>query len=368
MNDAADQVPDDEPIKPSDVAGDTPSTEQSIVKSENIEDPDGYVQHPISAIFPAMSDDEFAALCKDIQENGLLVPIDVVGKSVIDGWHRYRACGIVGCPRRFNEITGTINLLSLAASKNLHRRHLPVGARSFIAGEMAEAARGGDHASANFYAARAARSALGTAPSVQNPTTLVDGEEKQTPNSEFAFRETQDSEVSSNEVLVAAVKVAPVTTKDAAKALGISPSTFALGRKVTRESIDDVRDAVRAGKISLNAAAEIAKSPKEEQKSLLQKRLDKGAEKSTQEEIDTIGVKRALKHIKAGRRPDESVTAKQTQYAVESLLNEATSKLAGAANATVLVDGFQAWPVTVTLVNECKRVLGILERKIQPKD
>ena len=365
MNDASDPVPDEEPIKPSEVAGDPPSTEQVNSTGPYIEDPDGYVQHPISAIFPAMSDDEFAALCKDIRENGLLIPIDVVGKSVIDGWHRYRACGIVGCPRRFNEITGTINLMSLAASKNLNRRHIPVGARSLIAGEMAEAAQGGDRKSAAFVDAQAARARLGGASYIPNELNrLAD----QTSNLMFDPKRTSASALGGEEVQLNAVKVAPISTKDAAKALGISPSTFTLGRKVTRESIDDVRDAVRAGKISLNAAAEIAKSPKEDQKSLLQKRLDKGAEKSTQEEIDTIGVKRALKHIKAGRRPDESVTAKQTQYAVESLLNEATSKLAGAANATVLVDGFQAWPVTVTLVNECKRVLGILERKIQPKD
>ena len=154
MNDAADQVPDEEPIKPS-------------------EDPDGYVQHPLSAIFPAMADDEFKALCEDIRVNGLLVPIDVVGMLVIDGWHRYRACGVVGCPRRFNKIDDTIDKLVFVASKNLIRRHLTAGQRSIIANDIAKASRGGDRKSSAFHEARDARAELGPAEHMLDYSNLI---------------------------------------------------------------------------------------------------------------------------------------------------------------------------------------------------
>ena len=102
-----------------------------------------------------------------------------------------------------------------------------------------------------------------------------------------------------------------------------------------------VSEAGRSEKISLNAAAKIAQSSRDAQKSLLQKRLEMGAEKSAQEVIDTIGVKQALKDIKAGRRPNPSVTPDQTRYAIESLLNQATSALAAAVNATAFTEHFE---------------------------
>ena len=121
-----------------------------------------------------------------------------------------------------------------------------------------------------------------------------------------------------------------------------------------------VSEAGRSEKISLNTAAKIAQSSRDAQKSLLQKRLEMGAEKSAQEVIDTIGVKQALKDIKADRRPNPSVTPDQTRYAIESLLNQATSALAAAVNATAFTEHFERSPVAVTLANECQRAISIL--------
>ena len=49
-------------------------------------------QHPLSAAFPAMPDDEFRELVEDIRANGQLEPGIVLDDMVLDGWHRYRAC------------------------------------------------------------------------------------------------------------------------------------------------------------------------------------------------------------------------------------------------------------------------------------
>ena len=56
--------------------------------------PISYTQHPLSAIFPAMSSEEFAALCADIQGNGLLEEIDGSTK---------RATAIYARIRNFNK-------------------------------------------------------------------------------------------------------------------------------------------------------------------------------------------------------------------------------------------------------------------------
>jgi hypothetical protein len=53
-------------------------------------------QHPLSAAFPAMSADDFAALVEDIKVNGQREPVIVFEGMVLDGWHRYSACVAAG--------------------------------------------------------------------------------------------------------------------------------------------------------------------------------------------------------------------------------------------------------------------------------
>ena len=48
-------------------------------------------QHPLSAVFPAMTDAVFAEFRADIAQNGLREPITIFEKQVLEGWHRYRA-------------------------------------------------------------------------------------------------------------------------------------------------------------------------------------------------------------------------------------------------------------------------------------
>lgn len=49
-------------------------------------------QHPLSAIFPPLPEDEFAALAEDIGANGLRNAIVLYEGQILDGWNRYRAC------------------------------------------------------------------------------------------------------------------------------------------------------------------------------------------------------------------------------------------------------------------------------------
>ena len=79
-------------------------------------------QHPLSAAFPAMADEEYRALVNDIRQHGQRDTSTLCDGMVLDGWHRYRACEELGIPCRFDEFGG-IDSVAFVRSKNQHRRH-----------------------------------------------------------------------------------------------------------------------------------------------------------------------------------------------------------------------------------------------------
>ncbi len=80
-------------------------------------------RHPLSAAFPDMPEDEFAALVEDIRQNGLLQPVVTHDGMVLDGWHRYRASIEAGVEPAFDEFDGS-DPVAFVLSLNMHRRHL----------------------------------------------------------------------------------------------------------------------------------------------------------------------------------------------------------------------------------------------------
>jgi hypothetical protein len=53
-------------------------------------------QHPLSAAFPSMPENEIAALALDIESHGQREPGITLDGMVLDGWHRYLACHRLG--------------------------------------------------------------------------------------------------------------------------------------------------------------------------------------------------------------------------------------------------------------------------------
>lgn len=87
-------------------------------------------QHPLSAAFPAMGAEDFAALVQDIKANGQREPVIVFEGMVLDGWHRYSACVNLGIEaERFTFGEGK-DPVSFVLSQNLHRRHLSASQRA----------------------------------------------------------------------------------------------------------------------------------------------------------------------------------------------------------------------------------------------
>jgi ParB-like chromosome segregation protein Spo0J len=93
--------------------------------------------HPVSEIFPSMPPAEFDALVADITANGLREPIHIMGDSVVDGRHRYRACLQAGVEPQFVVVPDGTDLNALVISLNLRRRHLDESQRAMVAARLA---------------------------------------------------------------------------------------------------------------------------------------------------------------------------------------------------------------------------------------
>ncbi|MBA3058751.1 MAG: ParB/RepB/Spo0J family partition protein [Gammaproteobacteria bacterium] len=93
--------------------------------------------HPVSEIFPSMPPAEFDALVGDITANGLREPIHIMGDSVVDGRHRYRACLQAGVEPQFVVVPDGTDLNALVISLNLRRRHLDESQRAMVAARLA---------------------------------------------------------------------------------------------------------------------------------------------------------------------------------------------------------------------------------------
>lgn len=81
-------------------------------------------QHPLSAAFPAMSDDEWDGLFEGIKANGLKDAVVMHEGMVLDGWHRVQCCQVSGTEIRTKDIPSDRDPVAYVISKNAHRRHL----------------------------------------------------------------------------------------------------------------------------------------------------------------------------------------------------------------------------------------------------
>ena len=86
-----------------------------------------YEQHPLSAAFPAMSDEELQNLKDSIDVIGVQNPIVIYEDMIIDGWHRYKVAKELGltCPTVY--LAEDIEPQDFVLANNKARRHLNRG-------------------------------------------------------------------------------------------------------------------------------------------------------------------------------------------------------------------------------------------------
>jgi protein gp37 len=93
-------------------------------------------QHPLSAAFPPMTDQEFSELRTSIATEGLDNAIMLYDGMVLDGWHRQTACVQTGAKAKYDTFEGDfVEARAWVVRQNLKRRHLSASQR----GQVAEA-------------------------------------------------------------------------------------------------------------------------------------------------------------------------------------------------------------------------------------
>lgn len=158
-----------------------------------------------------MPEAELAELAADIKANGLRRAIITLEGQVLDGWHRYRACVVAGVNPRTTPFSGDdVAARALVVSENAYRRNLAPNERAL--------------AIVKVYA---------WAPS---------------------GRQTKNAEQ-------------PATNDELAAKSGVDKRTIQRAKKVVKAGLDG---AVRAGKVSLNRAAEIADLPEDKREQALE--------------------------------------------------------------------------------------------------
>jgi site-specific DNA-methyltransferase (adenine-specific) len=94
--------------------------------------------HPITRLFPPMSEAQYAGLRDSVAAIGLLEPGWTWQGDLIDGIHRERACKETGREFRTREWDGQGSLTEFVAALNKDRRHLSDDQRVAIAVDIAE--------------------------------------------------------------------------------------------------------------------------------------------------------------------------------------------------------------------------------------
>lgn len=180
-----------------------------------------YQQHPLSAVFPGMSSEDFHALKDSIENIGVQNPVTLLDGMVIDGWHRYTAANELGidCP---TVDLGDVDPRDFVLAQNKARRHIT-----------------------QSQLAMATTSVYAWAP-----------EGRQKLHTECAVK----------------------TTAEMADIAGVHRNTIVQAQAVRAKATPEVIAAVKAGEIGLPKAARIAQLPKEAQAEAIAKPIPRPVE------------------------------------------------------------------------------------------
>ena len=89
-------------------------------------------QHPLSAAWPPMPDDEFQLLVDSIDDLGVLNPITIADGMVLDGWNRYRAAMQLGTPCPQVDFDESLDIKQFVDAQNGSRRNITKSQRAAV--------------------------------------------------------------------------------------------------------------------------------------------------------------------------------------------------------------------------------------------
>ncbi|OQA15660.1 MAG: hypothetical protein BWY63_02883 [Chloroflexi bacterium ADurb.Bin360] len=187
-----------------------------------------YAQHPLSAAFPAMPDEDFQALKDSIDAIGVQNPITLFEGMVIDGWHRYTAANDLGMHCPVVDL-GNVDPREFVLAQNKARRHV-------------------------------------TQAQLALATTAV-----------YAWKPVGANQHESR----VATECPPRSNAELAAISGVGVATIKQAKSVQSNAAPEVIEAVKSGAIGLPKAAAIAKLPKEEQAAAIAKPAPKKPAQAT---------------------------------------------------------------------------------------
>jgi ParB-like chromosome segregation protein Spo0J len=174
---------------------------------------------------PSADEDELQSLTEDIRAHGLLDPIVLFEKRILDGRSRAAACESADREPRYVEFEGTREeALMFVVSHNLKRRHLTKQAVA---------------------------------------DTLVDAED-------FNLHYELGEPATRSDIKMSAQKIKTASSRDLAKAAGgaVSREMINATRKVKEKAAPELREAVKRGRIGVQDAAKASDLPADLQKAI----------------------------------------------------------------------------------------------------
>jgi hypothetical protein len=227
----------------------------------------GYLQHPLGALFPRVTDQELRAWATDIRKHGQRH--DIVQHpdgSILDGSNTLRACVVAGVEPRITTWRGEPGEeLAFVISQNALRRHLNESQRAMIASKLA---------------------------------ALPSGQRQ---DGKFAGVPTQPQ---------------------AAEMLHVSERSVRTARKVREEAPANLTRLVDAGRLSLNAVESLLPRLSTEDK----QRIEGVSDDEAVAEVERLNKESATKKRTKGQSPDSQ--ANKAGAATEPGVNDASANTA----------------------------------------
>jgi hypothetical protein len=94
-----------------------------------------YPRHPLSALLPALTADEITGLRMSIEAIGVQEPATVYQEQILDGWNRYTLAAEQGVPCPLRQLPEGVDPVEFVRS-TVQRRHLTVSALALLEVEL----------------------------------------------------------------------------------------------------------------------------------------------------------------------------------------------------------------------------------------
>jgi hypothetical protein len=257
-----------------------------------------------------LPEEDFAMFKEDVKVRGQLEDIVLLDGKVLDGRNRLRACRELGLEPQWCELTQCDDPIAYVLSKNLHRRHLSQSQRAQCAADVAELRLG-----SNQHAKKEGPQNCGA-----------------------------------------------IATEDAAKVFSVSTRSVETAKHVSDHGDKAVVDAVKAGEITVSAAAKLVDAVPERKR---QRQIVKRGKKAV-----AAAIKGNTDFCPAVARPDEppEKLSWQLQAAIKAAIRMFAARHPGVSSGIVSIalqqihkevdNGEECWGQSIPSKLEIAEMLG----------